>query len=49
MNDSRLTRRGSLVRVGGLLATALGAAGLKIDSSEAPVRQPSLPAQCHAC
>ena len=34
MNDSRLTRRGSLIRVGGFLATALGAAGLKIDSSE---------------
>jgi protocatechuate 3,4-dioxygenase beta subunit len=34
MNDFRLTRRGSLIRVGGLLATAFGAAGLKIDSSE---------------
>jgi protocatechuate 3,4-dioxygenase beta subunit len=34
MNDSRLTRRGSLVRLGGFLATALGAAGLKIETSE---------------
>jgi protocatechuate 3,4-dioxygenase beta subunit len=34
MNESTLTRRGSLVRLGGLLATALGAAGLKIDSSD---------------
>jgi len=34
MTEPRLTRRGSLVRLGGLLATALGAAGLKIDSSE---------------
>ena len=34
MNEPRLTRRGSLVRLGGLLATGLGAAGLKIDSSE---------------
>jgi protocatechuate 3,4-dioxygenase beta subunit len=34
MNDRRLTRRGSLVRLGGALATALGAAGLKINSSE---------------
>src|SRR3989475_1406991 len=34
MTEARLTRRGSLVRLGGLLATALGAAGLKIDSSE---------------
>jgi protocatechuate 3,4-dioxygenase beta subunit len=34
MTETRLTRRGSLVRLGGLLATALGAAGLKIDRSE---------------
>src|SRR3989454_11817725 len=34
MNDSRLTRRGSLVRLGGFLATAVGAAGLKIETSE---------------
>jgi protocatechuate 3,4-dioxygenase beta subunit len=34
MTDSRFTRRGSLVRVGGLLATAVGAAGLKIETSE---------------
>src|SRR6266516_6167213 len=34
MNDPRLTRRGSLVRLGGLLATAVGAAGLKIETSE---------------
>jgi protocatechuate 3,4-dioxygenase beta subunit len=34
MADSRLTRRGSLVRLGGLLATAVGAAGLKIETSE---------------
>src|SRR6266513_1426616 len=34
VNEPRLTRRGSLVRLGGLLATALGAAGLKIDSSD---------------
>jgi protocatechuate 3,4-dioxygenase beta subunit len=34
MTDSRLTRRGSLVRLGGLLATAVGAAGLKIETSE---------------
>ena len=34
MSDSRLTRRGSLVRLGGLLVTAAGAAGLKIQSSE---------------
>ena len=34
MNEPRLTRRGSLVRLGGLLATALGAAGLKIDNSD---------------
>jgi protocatechuate 3,4-dioxygenase beta subunit len=34
MSDSRLTRRGSLVRLGGFLATAVGAAGLKIETSE---------------
>jgi protocatechuate 3,4-dioxygenase beta subunit len=35
MNDPRLTRRGSLLRLGGLLATGLGAAGgLKIESSD---------------
>jgi protocatechuate 3,4-dioxygenase beta subunit len=34
MTDSRLTRRGSLVRLGGLLATAVGAAGLRIETSE---------------
>ena len=34
MTDSRLTRRGSLVRLGGFLATAVGAAGLKIETSE---------------
>jgi len=34
MTDSRLTRRGSLVRLGGLLATAVGGAGLKIQTSE---------------
>jgi protocatechuate 3,4-dioxygenase beta subunit len=34
MTESKLTRRGSLVRFGGLLATAVGAAGLKIESSE---------------
>src|SRR6266550_6710006 len=34
MTEPRLTRRGSLVRLGGLLATAIGAAGLKIDSSD---------------
>src|SRR4051812_33720889 len=34
MTDPRLTRRGSLVRVGGFLATAVGAAGLKIETSE---------------
>src|SRR5216117_1566533 len=34
MAESTLTRRGSLVRLGGLLAGALGAAGLKIESSE---------------
>jgi protocatechuate 3,4-dioxygenase beta subunit len=34
MTDFRLTRRGSLVRLGGFLATAVGAAGLKIETSE---------------
>src|SRR5713226_5880137 len=34
MDDSRLTRRGSLVRLGGFLATGLGVAGLKIEASE---------------
>jgi protocatechuate 3,4-dioxygenase beta subunit len=34
MNDPRLSRRGSLVRLGGFLATAVGAAGLKIETSE---------------
>jgi protocatechuate 3,4-dioxygenase beta subunit len=34
MTDSKLTRRGSLVRLGGFLATAVGAAGLKIETSE---------------
>jgi protocatechuate 3,4-dioxygenase beta subunit len=34
MDESTLTRRGSLVRLGGLLAGALGAAGLKIESSD---------------
>jgi protocatechuate 3,4-dioxygenase beta subunit len=34
MNDPRLTRRGSLVRLGGFLATAVGAAGLKLETSE---------------
>ena len=34
MSDSRFTRRGSLVRLGGLVATAVGGAGLKIETSE---------------
>jgi protocatechuate 3,4-dioxygenase beta subunit len=34
MNDSRLTRRGSLVRLGGLVVAAVGATGLKTASSE---------------
>lgn len=34
MTEPTLTRRGSLVRLGGLLVTGLGAAGLKIESSE---------------
>jgi protocatechuate 3,4-dioxygenase beta subunit len=34
MTDPRLTRRGSLLRFGGFLATAVGAAGLKIETSE---------------
>ena len=34
MDESTLTRRGSLLRLGGFLVTALGAAGLKIERSE---------------
>jgi protocatechuate 3,4-dioxygenase beta subunit len=34
MTDSRLTRRGSLVRLGGLLAGAIAGAGLKVETSE---------------
>src|SRR5438876_1403184 len=34
MDESTLTRRGSLLRVGGFLVTALGAAGVKIETSE---------------
>jgi protocatechuate 3,4-dioxygenase beta subunit len=34
MTDPRLTRRRSLVRLGGFLATAIGAAGLKVETSE---------------
>jgi protocatechuate 3,4-dioxygenase beta subunit len=34
MNEPRLTRRSSLVRLGGLVATAVGAGGLKIEASE---------------
>jgi protocatechuate 3,4-dioxygenase beta subunit len=34
MTDPRLTRRGSLIRLGGFLTTAVGAAGLKIETSE---------------
>jgi len=34
MDESRITRRGSLVRLGGLLAGTLGVAGLKIETSE---------------
>src|SRR6266852_969239 len=34
MSDPKFNRRGSLIRVGGFLATAIGAAGLKIDNSE---------------
>jgi protocatechuate 3,4-dioxygenase beta subunit len=34
MTDSRLTRRGSLIRLGGLLAGAIGGAGLKVETSE---------------
>jgi protocatechuate 3,4-dioxygenase beta subunit len=33
--EDGLTRRGSLVRLGGLVAAALGATGLKLDTSEA--------------
>src|SRR5438128_9588316 len=34
MSDPKFSRRGSLVRLGGFLATAVGAAGLKIETSE---------------
>jgi protocatechuate 3,4-dioxygenase beta subunit len=34
MSDSKLTRRGSLVRLGGLVVAAAGATGLKTASSE---------------
>jgi protocatechuate 3,4-dioxygenase beta subunit len=34
MDESKLTRRGSLLRLGGFLVTAFGAAGLKIERSE---------------
>ena len=34
MTDQKLTRRTSLVRIGGVLATALGAAGIDARSSE---------------
>src|SRR6266542_752629 len=34
MDESTLTRRGLLLRLGGFLVTALGAAGLKIERSE---------------
>jgi protocatechuate 3,4-dioxygenase beta subunit len=34
MNESRITRRGSLVRLGGFLATTFGVVGLKVDASE---------------
>jgi protocatechuate 3,4-dioxygenase beta subunit len=34
MNDPRISRRGSLVRLGGFLLTAVGAAGLKVETSE---------------
>ena len=34
MDESTFTRRGSLLRLGGFVATALGAAGLESDSSE---------------
>src|SRR6266516_7774305 len=33
MDESRLTRRGSLLRLGGFVATAFGAAGLKLESA----------------
>jgi protocatechuate 3,4-dioxygenase beta subunit len=34
VDDARLTRRGSLLRLGGFLATALGGAGFKIETSD---------------
>ena len=34
MTDQKLTRRTSLVRIGGVLATALGAAGIEVRASE---------------
>src|SRR5437773_8109162 len=34
MDESTITRRGSLIKLGGLLASARGAAGLKIETSE---------------
>src|SRR5437773_5486925 len=34
MDESTITRRSSLVRLGGFVASAVGAAGLKIDTSE---------------
>src|SRR5438034_9756957 len=34
MNDPRLSRRSSLVRLGGFVATAVGAAGLQTETSE---------------
>src|SRR6266536_81584 len=34
MDESTLTRRGSLLRLGGFLVTAIGAAGLKTEPSE---------------
>jgi hypothetical protein len=33
MTDQKLTRRTSLVRIGGVLATALGAAGIEARAS----------------
>jgi len=48
MSDSRLTRRGSLIRLGGFLATAVGAAGLKVETSEGagPAAVPSGAVSC---
>ena len=34
MTEGKLTRRGSLVRLGGLVATAIGVGGLESQSSE---------------